>query len=192
MYVFIHDTRDSLFLTILFPGVTRIFWNTIGTIYAGNGSQGLSLNQLSSPTGIFIDLNDALYIDDTGNARSLKYLPGATTGILVAGGSIGNGLHQLSSAGTRFNYADSNQAIYIADAANHRIVRWLNGASSGVIVAGNGTSGSTLNQVRTPYGVWVDSSSNVYATEYSNHRVTKWSPGATAGIIVAGGNGQGS
>ncbi|CAF1159983.1 unnamed protein product [Adineta ricciae] len=174
------------------PCVTRIFWNTTGTIYAGNGSQGPSLNQLSSPTGIFIDSNDALYIDDTGHARSLKYLPGAATGVLVAGGSSGSGLNELSAMGTRFNYADSNQATYIADAGNHRIIRWLNGASSGVIVAGNGTPGSTLNQVRNPYGVWVDSSSNVYASEYFNHRVTKWSPGATAGIIVAGGNGQGS
>ncbi|CAF0904400.1 unnamed protein product [Rotaria sordida] len=168
------------------------FWNTIGVTYAGNGSQGSALNQLSSPTGIFIDSSDILYINDGGNYRSLKYLSGATSGILIAGtGTSGSASNQLGGS-TRFNYVDSNQNIYISDGSNNRVMRWANGASMGVIVAGDGTSGTSLNQTRTPYGVWVDSSSNVFVAEFTNHRVTRWSSGAKVGVVVAGGNLQGT
>ncbi|CAF1115764.1 unnamed protein product [Rotaria sordida] len=168
------------------------FWNTIGVTYAGNGSQGSALNQLSSPTGIFIDSSDILYINDGGNYRSLKYLSGATSGILIAGtGTSGSASNQLGGS-TRFNYVDSNQNIYISDGSNNRVMRWANGASMGVIVAGDGTSGTSLNQTRTPYGVWVDSSSNIFVAEFTNHRVTRWSSGAKVGVVVAGGNLQGT
>ncbi|UJR16830.1 hypothetical protein I4U23_003729 [Adineta vaga] len=185
------QTSQTYMTTISNPCVTNIFWNKIGIIYAGNGIQGPSLNQLSSPTGIYMDPLDSLYINDNGNFRSIKYSSGATIGVLVAAGMSGSALNQFG-AGIRFGYADSNQNVYVADMSNHRVMRWANGASTGVVVAGNGTFGSTLNQLRNPYSVWVDSNSNVYVAEYMNHRVTKWSPGATAGIVVAGGNGQGT
>ncbi|CAF3946015.1 unnamed protein product [Adineta steineri] len=63
---------------------------------------------------------------------------------------------------------------------------WPSGASTGTIVAGNGTFGTSFNQIYYPYGVWVDSSSNVYVAEYQNQRVTKWALGATTGILLAG------
>jgi hypothetical protein len=65
-------------------------------------------------------------------------------------------------------------------------MRWASGGSTGVIVAGNGTGGSSLNEVAFPYGVWVDSNLNVFTTEYSNYRVTKWAPNASVGVLVAG------
>ncbi|UJR18003.1 hypothetical protein I4U23_004904 [Adineta vaga] len=181
------STQESTFN----PCMTGIFWDKIGITYAGNGIQGPSLNQLSLPTGIFIDSSDSLYINDNGNFRTLKYVPGATIGILVAAGTQGTAVNQFN-LDIRFNYVDSNQSIYVADTSNHRVMRWATNASTGVRVAGDGTFGITLNQVRNPHGVWVDSNSNVYVAEYPAHRVVKWSPGATVGIIVAGGNGQGS
>ena len=123
----------------------------------------------------------------------MKYLQGARNGTLVAGnGTGGVGLNQLAASGSRYLYVDSRENIYISDTYNGRISYWANGASSGVIVAGNGTYGTSLNQLAYPYGVWVDSSSNIYIAEYQVHRVTKWTPGATAGILIAGGNGAGN
>ena len=133
-----------------------------------------------------MDLNNNLYVSDGGNYRIMKYVPGNNSGTLVAGtGASGTGLNQLST-GVRYNYVDSNQSIYIGDAYNNRVVVWAANASAGVIVAGNGTFGATLNQLYYPYGVWVDSNSNVFVAEYQNHRVTQWAPGAAAGILVAG------
>ena len=160
-------------------------------IYAGGSLSGNALNRLSNPTGISMDSKDNLYISDSANYRVVKYVPGASSGILVAGnGSTGNSLNQLSMS-IRFTYADSNENLYISDNGNHRVMRWANGASIGSIVAGNGTSGASLNQVGAPWSVWVDSNSNLFVVEFQNNRVTKWSPGATAGVIVAGGNGYG-
>lgn len=123
----------------------------------------------------------------------MKYLQGATNGTRVVGnGTGGTGLSQLATSGSRYLYVDSSENIYISDTYNNRIVYWANGASSGVVVAGNGTYGTTLNQLAYPYGLWVDSSSNIYIAEYQVHRVTKWTPGATSGIVIAGGNGAGN
>ena len=149
-------------------------------------------NQLSSPTGIFIDSsNNFLYIADGGNYRiirqSLSVTTNAPSGTIVAGtnDTSGTSLNQFST-GLRYIYADSSQNLYVADTYNNRIMRWANGASSGTIVGGNGTFGTTVNQLYYPYGIWVDSSSNIFIAEYQNHRVTKWASGATVGIIVAG------
>lgn len=190
MYV-LRSLSHPLFISSLLTGVSGILWNTTGALYAGDTVQGSALNQLSSPNGLFINTKDVLYINDGGNSRVLKYVPGATSGIVAAGISVsGNALNQIST-NARFSYVDLNENIYISDTTNHRVVRWANGASTGVIVAGNGSFGASLGQVRSPFGLSVDSNSNVFVVENQNHRVTMWTPGATAGVIVAGGNGQG-
>ncbi|CAF1487521.1 unnamed protein product, partial [Adineta steineri] len=157
------------------------------------GSSGSGLNQISSPTGLYIDSNNNLYIGDTGSFRviqqSLSITTNAPSGTIVAGtsGTSGNSSFlNLFSTGVRYLFVDSSQNLYVADTYNNRVMRWASGASSGLMVAGDGTFGSTLNQVYSPYGIWVDSSSNIFVAEYQLHRVTKWAPGATAGIIVAG------
>lgn len=133
-----------------------------------------------------MDSSNNLYIADSGNYRIMKYTPGATNGSIVAGtGVTGTGLDQLS-IGTRYIYVDSSLNLYIADTYNNRVVRWASNDSAGVIVAGNGTYGTSLNQLSYPYGVWVDSYSTVFTAEYQSHRVTRWTAGATAGVVVAG------
>ena len=119
----------------------------------------------------------------------MKYAPNNSTGTVIAGTTGVSGTNaSLFSTGLRALHIDSNQNLYVVGAGSHRVMRWGPGATSGVRVAGNGTNGSSLNQLGTPYGVWVDSSSNVFVAEFGNHRITKWAPGATAGVIVAGVN----
>jgi len=65
-------------------------------------------------------------------------------------------------------------------------------ATSGVTVAGQIFSGSSLDKLNFPDGIWVDDADNVYIADYYNNRVVKWSPGASAGVVVAGGNGKGN
>lgn len=157
-----------------------------GVIYAGTGSAGPALNQLSGPTGLFFNANDTLYIADSNNCRVLSYLPNAKNGTIVAGtGACGTALNRLSG-GIRFIYVDASENIYVTDKNNDRVTQWASGGSTGVLVAGNGTSGSSLRQLNSPYGVVVDASGNVYVPDYSNHRVIKWAPGASAGVVVAG------
>lgn len=167
-------------------GISGIYWNPIGETYAGNGTAGSALNQLNTPMGIFLDSNDTLYITDNTNCRVVSYLKNANSGTIVAGSGVCGGALTRLSGNVRYVHVDANGSIYVADYSNSRVVRWTKGSNVSVIVAGNGTSGSTLNQVNYPYGLWVDSNSNVYVAELNNQRVTKWTPGATAGVVVAG------
>lgn len=154
---------------------------------AGTSSSGSSLTQLSSPTGIFVDSNGYLYVADGGNYRVMKYAPNNTTGTVVAGvtNSSGTALNQFSTA-IRYIYVDQSSNLYVADTYNNRIMRWADGASSGVMVAGNGTYGTSLNQLANPYGIWVEGNSTLYITEYQVHRSTKWVTGASSGVLIAG------
>ncbi|CAF3949720.1 unnamed protein product, partial [Rotaria sp. Silwood1] len=63
------------------------------------------------------------------------------SGITVAGGSRqANGINQLPDP--RGLYVDDDdQTIYAADRANHRIVEWKWGATSGQVVAGGNGQG---------------------------------------------------
>lgn len=83
---------------------------------------------------------------------------------------------------------DSSNTLYIADRSNHRIQKWLSGASNGTTVAGkaNGIPGATLNSLNQPGNVQLDSSDNMYITEIYNHRVLFWPNNASSGTLIAG------
>ncbi|CAF0846669.1 unnamed protein product [Adineta steineri] len=179
-------TTKATDTTTMTTGISGLYWNKTATTRAGNGTSGTLLNQLSSPTGIFLDSSDNLYVADVGNCRVLKYAPGVTNGTVIAGANVSGTALNLFSIVLRFIFVDSSQNLYVADTYNNRVMFWANGSSSGTIVAGNGSLGNSLNQINNPYGIWVDSGSNVYVADYTNHRVTQWASGATTGILVAG------
>ncbi|CAF1612187.1 unnamed protein product [Didymodactylos carnosus] len=58
---------------------------------------------------------------------------------------------------------------------------------TGTTVAGLNGSGSNLNQLNFPNGIYVDVNYNVFVTDFYNNRVMKWVAGATEGVVVAGG-----
>jgi sugar lactone lactonase YvrE len=62
---------------------------------------------------------------------------------------------------------------------------------SGVTVAGygNGTAGSALNALNSPWGLALDVNDSLYVAEYGNHRVMKIQAGSLTGSIVAGSTG---
>jgi streptogramin lyase len=89
-------------------------------------------------------------------------------------------------------YHQGSGAVYVVEHGNHRVVRWLPGASSPQVVAGGNGAGSGPNQLHSPYDVFVSSGGSVYVSDYNNARVQRWDPGASYGIPVAGGTGWGT
>src|ERR1700691_2021419 len=63
--------------------------------------------------------------------------------------------------------------------------------NDGIIVAGTGGSGSTLNEFGSPVKLCLDGSGNLYVSDATYNRITKWTPGATQGVIVAGNSSAG-
>ena len=66
-------------------------------------------------------------------------------------------------------------------------LRWN---STGITVAGTGSSGLAANQLDSAYGISFESPNSVYIADESNDRIQKWLVGGSSGTTVAGyGNG---
>ena len=153
--------------------------------------QGSGLNQVSHSYGLHIGNNNSiLYIADTDNNRIVKWLPGSSSGILVAGGQ-GPGSNASQLYDPRAIYVDEKDNLYVADNGDHLLRYFPNGSFVGQIVAGNGTTGSANNLLGQMLGLAVDRENNIYVSEYDNARVAQWSFNRTYGITVAGNNTQG-
>ena len=60
----------------------------IGILVAGGNRQGNGLNQLDFPTCLCVDPDLSIYVSDRQNHRVMKWIEGATEGIVVAGGEV--------------------------------------------------------------------------------------------------------
>jgi sugar lactone lactonase YvrE len=158
------------------PGSTSA---TNGIIVAGGNYFGSAANQLTEPTGVFVDASGNIYVSDQGNNRIQKFPPGsssATNGITVAGGNgFGSAANQLAEPTGVFVDASGN--IYVSDQGNNRILKFPPGSTSatnGSAVAGGNGFGSAANQFEAPTGVFVDAKGNIYISDYGNNRIQEW------------------
>ncbi|CAF3825424.1 unnamed protein product [Rotaria sp. Silwood1] len=145
-----------------------------GTVVAGGHGKGDDLNQLNSPTYIFVDRQQAVYVSDWKNHRVMKWDKDATEGTVVAGGhGQGKTLKQLSSPTGLF--VDMLNTIYVADGGNHRVIRWPKGAIRGTIIVSENGCGKGANQLWNPMGLSFDRHGNLYVVDWGNHRVQRFS-----------------
>ncbi|CAF1008402.1 unnamed protein product [Rotaria sordida] len=174
--------------------VAVLRWNTSGITIAGiTTMSGNTSNQLNQPWDLALDWSNALYVTDQRNNRVQKFLMDISTGTTVAG-------QANTTGGLTLNYlrgplgiiVDENSNIYVSDNNNDRIVFWSNGATSGSLFAGNGTTGNSINQLDDPYGLAHDPNSDaIYIADYNNHRIMRYFQNNSSGTLVAGGNGNG-
>ena len=106
----------------MFPAGSTSATNGI-TVAGGNG-HAAGADQLSYPSGIYLNSANELYVLDYGNYRVQKFPAGSTSathGVTVAGGN-GSG-HAINQMGASLGIAlDSNSHIFIFDADNYRVV----------------------------------------------------------------------
>ena len=163
------------------------------TVALGPGC-GSALNQFSWCDGLYVDRFGNLYVSDWNNHRVLKFnaeFNSSTNGVIVAGtGSSGSALNRLNTPWNIFVDESDNDALYVADYNNHRVVKWYPNATNGTIVAGGNGAGSLYTQLSNPHAVYVDSFQTVYVADYNNHRIVKWPKNATNGTLVAGVSGS--
>ncbi|CAF0873571.1 unnamed protein product [Adineta steineri] len=151
---------------------------TSGILIAGTGVAGSSSQQLNMPYTLYLDESNAyLYIADGLNHRiqryDLRYSMNVTT---VAGGNgPGTGSHQLNTP-IGVYLSKKTGAIYIADSNNHRIQRWIPGATHGVTIGGlAGLSGNNATLLNQPRYVSLNlNETQLYVTDGSNNRVQRF------------------
>jgi hypothetical protein len=81
----------------------------------------------------------------------------------------------------------NSNKLFIVDHGNKRIMSYLFGASSGTLVAGDTTAGSSRTQLNYPAGLYFDSLSNsLIIANHLCHNIVRWVLGATNWTLVAG------
>jgi sugar lactone lactonase YvrE len=147
--------------------------DTCGTLVAGGNGKGDKINQLNTPTFIFVDEDHSVYVSDFYNHRVMKWMEGATEGIVVAGGQgKGNSLTQLSNP--QGVVVDDVGSVFVADCANHRIMRWFRGAAQGDIVVGRHGQGEQADQLNGPMGLSLNQQGDLYVVDRQNARVQRF------------------
>jgi sugar lactone lactonase YvrE len=178
---------------------------------SGFANQGgaISSNTLSAPFGLAIDGSGNLYVADQANNRVLRYanaataMNGATASAVfgqpgVTSGNANNGGPSASTLSGPYSVSlDTFGNLYVADANNHRVLRYANAAtattsnpgpvatvvlgqqdfSSNSINRGGAPSASSLH---FPRGVVTDASQNLYVADANNNRVLRFLLATTA------------
>ena len=152
--------------------VTKSLHDTTNTliVVAGTGCGGSTSNSLSSPIGIFVDLNFTLYVADSANHRIQRFDVGQKNGTTMAGNGAANTINLLSPRGV---VLDGDGYLFIADTSNHRIV------GSGpdgfrCVAACSGGQGTAANQLSSPQSISFDSYGNIWVGDFDNNRVQKF------------------
>jgi hypothetical protein len=159
-------------------------------------------DNFNKPTDVFLDTNhlrNNLYVVDSSNdcvwlfssTQSLSPQPTVAAGVLNSPGST---VYKLDTP--RGAWVDSQENLYVLDTKNHRVILWAAHATSGVMIAGSGSGGSSSWNLKNPLGLFFDEAhSHLYVADTDNHRIQLFIMIGTPpfeGITVAGGNGAGA
>lgn len=123
-----------------------------------------------------------------------------SVGTTIAGFKLsgGSGFSELLRPTTVF--VDPDGIMYILDAGNFRIVKWLPNQPLGTTIAGGRGSVAglkyikghphyiidSLDKIGQSLAFFVDPQSNIYVSEFANHRISKWLNGnTTIGFLVS-------
>ena len=147
-------------------------------------------NMFNTPCDVFVT-RTSVYVMDTWNFRVQKWSKNFFYPVTVAGITGVNGsstdMTKLSNAHKFF--VDNYDNLFVSDLSNHRVMRYSWNSTSGtngVIVAGTGVAGPTLDRLNGPMGVFVTDDGILYIADQGNHRIQKWVIGDTKGVTVAG------
>jgi sugar lactone lactonase YvrE len=82
-------------------------------------------------------------------------------------------------------FIDNNYTLYVCDRDNDRILKYVVNATTGIVAAGDGTSGNSPTRLNSPKGVAVDQMGDIIVGDSSNYRIQQFPLGSTVGITVA-------
>ena len=142
--------------------------------------------------GLMMNKNDDLFVSDYWIHAVKRWRKNEKgDGTIIAGGNgCGNKLNQLNQP--TYIFVDQEEAVYISDFENHRVMKWSKDAKEGIVVAGGQGRGNSLKQLNCPHGLVVTNVGDIYVADSTNNRIMCWSPKSKEGRIVVGGNGEGN
>ncbi len=189
------DIKDNLYCSI--GNINQVIAKSLNDptpavkIVAGSGCSGQAPDQISSPTGIFVDINLDLYVADTYNSRVQRFESGSLNGKTVAGGQPSVGIKLASPTGV---VLDADSYLFIVDSSQNLIFgQGPNGFQCIVGCSGSGSASASapssasgpapapgpgppngVQQLSQPWAMSFDSYGNIYVTDKNNNRIQKF------------------
>ncbi|CAF0923507.1 unnamed protein product [Adineta steineri] len=144
-----------------------------GTVVAGGNGNGKRLNQLDSPSYLFVNREHSVFISDTNNRRVMKWASGAKEGMIVAAGQGQGGVlsQVLNPAGV---LVDQSGTVYVADSENNHVFRCSQRTQQGMLVACRDDQVVQGNELNIPMGLSFDRHGHLYVVDHWNKRVQKF------------------
>jgi sugar lactone lactonase YvrE len=188
------DVDDSQYIWANFQAADSVLGQT--DFISGTGGTTDSL--LNHPSNVAVDpTTGKIFVCDGLNHRILRF---SATESLLNGSSAEAVLGQVNytsgseNRGTGVNvntfnnptsaWVDTFGRLWVADQANHRVLRFDNassktdGADADAVLGQTdfttATAGTTQNQLKGPGSVWVDASGTLWVSDSSNNRVLRF------------------
>jgi Bacterial Ig-like domain (group 3)/NHL repeat len=197
--LFADSDNDTIRKIDLVSGMISTVAGTLGHGGYSGDNAAANVALLSSPKSFALDVNNNLYIADTGN--NVIRMVAASTGVIttIAGNGIAGFVDGVVATSGEFNAPwgvaiSSDGSLYIADFFNNRI-RKLSSLRVLSTVVGNGNAGyfgdgglassATLN---SPSSVAIDVAGNLYIADSENNCIRKVN--LIGRISTLAGNGQ--
>ena len=168
------DSSQNLFCSMADEHrVSSVSLNTTSItpiVVAGTGTAGSAQNMLSSPNGIFVDVNLGLYVADCNNDRVQLFAGGSLYATTVAGtGSTGT----ISLNRPTDVVLDGNNYLFIVDGGNNQIV--ADGPYGfRCIAACSGYWGGSPDRLGSPQSLAFDNHGNIYVADHGMQRMQKF------------------
>ncbi|CAF4069526.1 unnamed protein product, partial [Adineta steineri] len=133
---------------------------------------------LSTPNDLFATPLGDIYVDNGGNGRVDKFAFNSNLSTSVM--SVPSACYDI--------FIDISNTLYCSASDSHQVVKkWLNdNVLTSIIVAGNGTAGSTGTMLNFPIGIFVDTKFNLYVADSTNCRIQMFPIGQFTAITLAG------
>jgi hypothetical protein len=106
-------------------------------------------------------------------------------GKTVAGGNgCGYALNQLCNPVGLIVDSTNGDALIVVEFGNGRVVRWQQGATTGILVAGGNGCGTQSNQLCYPQYGALDNNGTLFIDDNGNQRIQRWNKGTTSGTTI--------
>ena len=183
---------------MLFSSPYGLFVTTNNTIYVSdivsNSIQVWKTDQpaliqlmpgyIDKPFSVFVTANGDVYAGNSNNRQVEKWLPNATSSIYV-----------MSVYEICFGlFITTENKLYCSINNQHHVVSMPLGDTRNTLtlVAGKSCSGTTMDTLNRPCGIFLDFTFNLYVADRDNDRVQKFTPGQPNATTVAGWGTSGS
>jgi VCBS repeat-containing protein len=175
-------TSTSFEVTVTDVDDSLSYWENFQAADVVIGESGVSFNQ---PSGVAVDpLTGKLFVSDSGNNQVLRF---ASADAVELSGATSEAI--LGVTTTTMNnpigiHVDTFGSLWVADSANHRILRYDNASTKESGAAADGvlgqtdfqtsSSGTSAYSMRLPSDVWMDPSGRLWVADMNNHRVLRF------------------